>query len=76
MLFFFPVMQTQKGKSDHEAPDVSSWVSVCPKGLCMVERRRTQESGPKLLPKSADQCMIQFVNEQNVLSSFFICCVL
>ncbi|XP_004070766.1 FK506-binding protein-like isoform X1 [Oryzias latipes] len=54
-------MQTQKGKSGHEAPDVSSWVSVCPKGLCMVERRRTQESGPKLLPKSADQsCSVDY----------------
>ncbi|RVE70581.1 hypothetical protein OJAV_G00065920 [Oryzias javanicus] len=54
-------MQTQRGKSDYNDTDVTSWVSVCPQGLCTVERRRTLERGPKILPNSAGQsCSVDY----------------
>ncbi|XP_056131070.1 peptidyl-prolyl cis-trans isomerase FKBP5 isoform X2 [Lampris incognitus] len=36
---------TQDGKGGHDSHDVTSWVSVCSKGLWKVQRRRTNKGG-------------------------------
>ncbi|KAM6924866.1 FK506-binding protein-like [Xenentodon cancila] len=50
------------GCADHDAVDVTSWISVCPKGLWQVRRTRTHSwsqqivSNPKTASISSDSC--------------------
>lgn len=48
-------VETLYGNSEHDGVDVTSWVSVCPRGLWKVQQKQTGEGGQQA---GDDECMM------------------
>ncbi|XP_040007942.1 FK506-binding protein-like isoform X2 [Xiphias gladius] len=47
-------LETLHGIGDHDGVDVTSWVSVCPRGLWKVQQKRTRKEGQQTVAYSGD----------------------
>ncbi|XP_044065722.1 FK506-binding protein-like [Siniperca chuatsi] len=47
-------LETLHGNGDHDGVYVTSWVSVCPRGLCKVQQKRTHEGSQQTVCNSGD----------------------
>lgn len=47
-------LEALHGIGDHDGVDVTSWVSVCPRGLWKVQQKRTRKEGQQTVAYSGD----------------------
>lgn len=50
-------LETLPGNGDHDGVAVTSWVSVCPRGLWEVQKMQTREGSQQTV---SDACMMLF----------------
>lgn len=46
--------ETLRNNGGGDGVDVTSWVSVCPRGLCKVQQKRSEEWGLQAVAASGD----------------------
>lgn len=55
-------VQVPERQDASDIHDVTSWVSVCSRGLCKVQRRRTHDRGRQTTSNAGDDgCMVFFL---------------
>lgn len=50
-------LETLHDNGDCDGVDVTSWVSVCPRGLWKVQQKRTGEGSQQTVSSGDDACM-------------------
>lgn len=54
-------LETFRGSGDHDGVDVTSWVSVCPRGLWKVQKKQTDKGSQHPVSISGDDACMLFL---------------